>query len=180
MAASGTDLVVVERGGVLYKLTLAEIAALVGGGGSDPWTYVKLAGTAETTGTANLATALAFTPLANTHYIVEGMLMLQSAATTTGARPGISWPGGTSQETAWVLAPNSATAFVSRLWGAPTAANAAATGIAVANEGYYGKIEAQFITGASPSGNFTVTIASEIAASAARIMANSWIRYRTI
>ena len=33
MAAQGTDLVVVERGGVLYKLTATELAALGGGGG---------------------------------------------------------------------------------------------------------------------------------------------------
>jgi hypothetical protein len=36
MAAQGTDLLLVERGGVLYKLTANEIAALGGGGGGTP------------------------------------------------------------------------------------------------------------------------------------------------
>lgn len=151
-----------------------------GGGGSDPWTYVKLAETAITTVTQNTVTALGFTPAANSHYIFEGMLFLQTAATTTGARPGIAWPTGTTQDSAWMLAPNNATGFVSRFWGVPNTANAAATAIAVANEGLHGRFEGQFITGASTSGNLAITIASEIAGSEARIMANSWIRYRTI
>ena len=33
MAAQGTDLVVIERAGVKYKLTLAELVALASGGG---------------------------------------------------------------------------------------------------------------------------------------------------
>lgn len=147
---------------------------------SDPWTYVKLAQTAATTATGNTATALGFTPEANAHYIFEGMLFVQAAATTTGARPGISWPSGTVQESAWMLSPNNATAFASRFWGAPTTSNASATGVAIANEGLHARFEGQLITGASPSGSLAITIASEVAGSEARIMANSWLRWRTI
>lgn len=39
MAAQGTDLVLVERGGVLYKLTASELAALVGGSASPAFVY---------------------------------------------------------------------------------------------------------------------------------------------
>jgi hypothetical protein len=78
------------------------------------------------------------------------------------------------------MSPSSATAFVTRFWGNTSAANAASTGVAVANEGIFGMVNAMFVTGGSPSGNFTITLASEIAASEARIMANSFLRYREI
>lgn len=152
-----------------------------GSGGSDAWTYVKLSSNFTTTTTANSSTGLSFGSLApNTHYLFEGQFFLQSVATTTGARPGIIWPSGTVQETAWMLSPNNATAFASRFWGAPSTANASATGMAVINEGFFGRVEGQFVTGASPSGSLTISLASEIAGSEVRMMANSWIRYRTI
>jgi hypothetical protein len=112
--------------------------------------------------------------------LFEGFLFLQTAATTTGARPGISWPGGTVQETAWMISPGSLTAFNSRFWGAPTTQNAAATAIGAADEGMHGRFEGQFVTGASPTGALTITLATEIAGSEARIMQNSWLRWRVI
>lgn len=149
--------------------------------GSDPWTVVRLTSDFETTGTANVAvTGLSFTPAANTRYWFQAILFLQAAATTTGARPGLSWPSGTTQEVAWAMSPNSGTAFASRFWGAPTTQNAAATGVAVANEGLFGRIEGMLVTGASPSGVLQVTLASEVSGSAARVMANSILMYRTI
>lgn len=163
-----------------FAAAVALVPGFGGFGGGDPWTYVKLVSNAVTTATGNTATGLAFAPDPLSHYVVEGQLFLQAAATTTGARPGLSWPTGTTQEVGWVLAPTNATAFVSRFWGAPTGANAASTGVSVANEGIFGRIEAQFITGVSPGGSFSVTIATEIAGSEARIMANSWIRYRKL
>lgn len=149
-------------------------------GGADPWTYVKLTANFLNSTTTNTSSLLRFTPEANSFYEVEGKLFLQSAATTTGPRPGISWPTGTTQEAAWMMAPSSATAFISRFWGAPTTANAASTGVAIANEGLYGQVKAMFLTGATPAGNWTITLASEISASESRIMANSFIRYRKI
>ena len=147
---------------------------------ADPWTYIKLADNAITTSTANAPTALTFTPEPNKQYLVEGWLYLQAQATTTGARPGISWPLGTLQEAAWAMAPSNATTITSRFWGAPTAANVATVGVAVADDELFGMVNAMFVAGPSVSGDFTVTIASEINNSQARIMANSWIRYRTI
>lgn len=146
----------------------------------DPWTYVFLDTAAITTLTSDTATDLFFAPDANKRYVVEAWLYLQAAATTTGPRPGISWPTGTVQNAAMVIAPTSATAFVSRFWGNTTTANAASTGVPVANEGIFGKVEAMFVTGGSPSGNFAITIASEIAGSEARIMQNSFLRYREV
>jgi hypothetical protein len=152
----------------------------VGGSSTpEPWVYVKLASDFVTNGTANADTLLAFHPDPNTTYEIEGRFFLQAAATTTGARPGIKWPtAGVLQNAAWMMSPNSATAFSSRFWGNTAGANAASTGVAVANEGIYGQLQALLVTGGSVTGDFIVTLASEVAASDARIMANSFIRYR--
>ena len=153
---------------------------VISGGGGNDWVYVKLVSAATTTGTANSNTLLAFTPIANTMYEFEAKLFLQSAATTTGVRPGIAWPSGLTQNSAWVLSPTSQTAFASRFFGNTSTANAASTATAIINEGFYGKAEGMFVTGANPSGNLIITLASEIAASEVRIMQNSFIRYRII
>jgi hypothetical protein len=182
MPVAGTDLVLVERGGVPYKTTAQAVADLgAGGGGSDPWTYVKLASTFTTTSTDDTASGLELGSLApDTHYLFEGFLFLQSAATATGARPGISWPGGTVQETAWMISPISLVGFASRFWGAPTTQKVNAGAIGVADESTHGRFEGQFITGASPTGALEITLATEGGGIEVRIMANSWLRWRTI
>lgn len=152
-----------------------------GGGGSGDWTYVFLVANAISTVTARADTGLQFTPQANSHYEIEGKLYLQAAATTTGVRFGLKWPtASVLQNAARIESPSSATAGTLRFWGNTAAADVAATGVPVANEGIFGKIDALLRTGPAPVGNFIVTIASEIAASEARIMANSFIRYRKI
>ena len=78
-----------------------------------------------------------------------------------------------------MMSPNNATAFANRFWGNTTTANASATGVAVANEGIYSQFQGLLVMGASPSGNFQITLATEVNGSAARMMANSFIRYRT-
>lgn len=149
--------------------------------GSDPWTYVKLSSDYLVSTTTNSDSFLRFTPSASTHYVVEGMLSLQTAATTTGARPGIKWPtGGINQNIAWVTSSMSVTTFASRFWGNTTTANAASTAIGVANQSFYGKIEASFVTSPNPNGDFIITLASEVNGSVARLMTNSFIRYRSI
>ena len=177
MPVSGTDLVLVERAGVLYKATAADFSA----GGSDPWTYVKLASNATTTGTANVDTALAFTPPANSVIVFESQLFLQTAATTTGARPGLKWPtAGVLQNIARAESANSVTAGILRYWGTTATAAALATAIGVANQGFFGQVQGTLVTGATVTGNLIITIASETSGVEARIMANSWLRWRTI
>ena len=161
-------------GGLVPLLNLPSLSG-------DPWTYVKLASTATTTGTANIDTALAFAPPALSTVIFEGQLFLQAAATTTGVRPGLKWPTlGVLKNIARVESPSSATASALRFWGNTATANAAATGVSVANEGLFGQIQGTIVTGPVVTGNLIVTLASEVAASEVRIMANSWLRWRTI
>jgi len=64
-----------------------------GGGGSDPWTWVKLTADVSTTndptaGYVNV-TGLSFTATASTTYIIDYILTYQTAATTTGI--GVAW-----------------------------------------------------------------------------------------
>ncbi len=147
----------------------------------DPWTYVKLGSDfTNNTTTRNNVTGLSFTPSANTTYEIHCKFLLQADTTTTGPRPGISWPGGTTETAAVVMAPSSATAATFRFWGDPTTQDSATTGVSVINETYLGTAEAYMVMGGSPSGSFQIVLASEVAASTVRMMAGSFIRYRTV
>lgn len=160
--------------------TKGEVDALLGAVG-DPWTVVKLATTFANATTSKLpVTGLAFTPAADKTYMFKAILFVDSAATTTGARVGLSWPTGLSDNAAWVVSNNSATAFASRFFGSTATANAAATGVPVANGSSFARIEGLLTAGATPVGNVQVTLASEIAASEARVKAGSVLLYREI
>lgn len=160
----------------------ARVTALEsGGGGGDPWNYVFLEANAVSIITASVDTALQFPLEPSSQYEIEARLYLQAAATTTGVRFGIKWPSvGVLQNAARAESPSSATAATLRFWGNTASAVVAATGVAVANEGIFGKLEALMVTGPVVTGAFIVTLATEIAASETRIMANSFIRYRKI
>ena len=150
------------------------------GSGSDPWVYVALSSNFTTSAATNTnVTGLAFTPAANLRYHVEGYFLLRTATATVGARPGIAWPTGYSDGAAYMQAPNSLTA-VAMQTNTPAAgtANAASTGLAVAARSYAGQMQAILIMGASPSGTFQITLASETAATVVTMAAGSFIRYR--
>jgi hypothetical protein len=151
------------------------------GGGSDPWANVILGSdfTISTTANNNV-TGLAFTPAASKRYLVEGVLLMRTATATTGPRPGIAWPTGIDDGASYIFAPSSNTASVQRWQGAKTTQNAASTGLPTTVDSYLGEIRAYFITGASPSGNFQITLASETAAVNVTIRAGSFIRYREV
>jgi hypothetical protein len=149
--------------------------------GSDPWTVVKLGADFSTTNATNTnVTGLAFTPAINKTYYVLGCLMLRTATATVGARPGIAWPSNLTDGTARVEASTSLTASVLRSWGAKTTQNAASTGLATTTDSHFGGIEALLVTGASTSGDFQITLASETAGTSVAIRAGSFIMYRTI
>jgi hypothetical protein len=145
------------------------------------WIYLKLTADAISTATASANTLLSFLPDPNSHYEIEGKFFLESIATTTGVRPGISWPTvGLNRNVAWMISPISATTFASRFWGNTASANAASTAVPVANEGIYGEVKAMLVTAGSVTGEFAITLASEIAGSQVKINADSFIRYRKI
>lgn len=149
------------------------------GGGS--WTYVIVGSDfpVSVTGNTNV-TGFAFRPAANGLYVVEGLFLMRTATATTGPRPGIAWPTGCTDGAAQITAPNSATAFASRIVGPLTTQNAASTGLPDTTSSWAGTLWATFKAGPSVAGDFQITLASETSAVAVTMKANSWIRYRTI
>ena len=152
----------------------------------DPWTYVELASDFTTTATTDSTSTLAFTPAANTKYQFEAMLFLQTAVTTTGPQFGVTKPSaGIARYAAHSFVPTSQTANAIRNLSSSAAQaganlNAVSTGLPYANEDLLGHVEGALITGASPTGDVAITLRSETAAVEVRIMAGSWLRYRTI
>lgn len=152
------------------------------GGGGDGWTYVFLASdfTNSTTTPTNV-TGLAFTPAADTRYEIEGRFFVRAAATTTGAQIGVVWPTGIAEPSAAHLgSPSSATALTLRNVARGQTTQVAATGVPSTTLEALGLLTAILTTGASPSGTFRITLDSEVAASEARMVAGSFIRYREI
>jgi hypothetical protein len=165
-----------------YAPAAPPTSVILSTGPADSWTYVKLASDFSTTATTNQDTGMAFTADVSSHYEVEGYFYLQGAATTTGPRPGIKWPtAGVVRNVARASASSSATALVQRFWGGVAAgANAANTAVTAANVDQWGDLQAFFTTTTSVTGQFVVTLASEVSGSAAVMKAGSFIRYRKI
>lgn len=152
-----------------------------GPAGNDGWTYIRLATdfVTNTTASANV-TGLSFAPAANRRIAVEGTLLLRTATAATGARPGIAWPTGTTDGSGYVDAPNSATALQFAVRPAGTAVRADATGLPNTTGSWLSNVVAYFITGASPSGNFQITLASETTGTNVTMRAGSFIRWREV
>ena len=148
---------------------------------ADPWAYLQLASDfATSSATAVDVTGLAFTPTANTDYLVEAQLLMRTATATVGARPGIAWPtGGMTDAVAEIRASSSATAQVLVYGNSAAAVLNANTGLATTTGSFAAKVEATLLMGASPAGNFRLQLASETAGTNVTLKAGSWMRYRT-
>ena len=146
------------------------------------WTYAFLASDhTNTTTTPTDVPGLAFTPAANKRYEVEGRFFVRAAATTTGAQIGVVWPTGiVAPSAAHLGSPSSATALTLANVTRGTTGAANATGVPSTTLEALGLLTAILTTGASPSGTFKIRLDSEVAASEARMLAGSFIRYREI
>ena len=148
---------------------------------ADPWTYVKLAQdySISTTAAGNIP-GMAFTPTANTQYEFEAILLMQTAVTTTGPRPGLTWPTGMVDGV--VMIDVSSTAVARVLVNGNIAAEVVAnnTGLPVINRSYPARFVGTVIAGANPSGNVQLRLRSEIAASAVTVKAGSFLKYRVL
>ena len=151
------------------------------GGGSDPWTYVKLSSDFVTSSaTAVDVTGLAFTPTADTQYEFEAVLLLRTATATVGPRPGLAWPTGMTDGVADIYMPTSATAQVLVFGNNNAALLAAVGGLPNTTQSWPSKITGTVLAGATPSGTVKVQMASETAGTNVTVKAGSFIRYRTI
>lgn len=132
-------------------------------GGSDPWTWTKLASnsTVSTTAFASVS-GMRFTAAANTTYLIEVFGAYQTAATTTGIALTLDIPSGSVIGNNIVL--TSATAVGGTEIIADAASTGATTGVRALNTNT--PIEARFIVaiGATP-GTVQLMQRSEVAAS---------------
>jgi hypothetical protein len=143
-------------GGEYYHLTAAEHTAL----STPEWVYVKLTSDQIVSTSTSTATSLAFTPAANTLYEVEGQLWLRSGDLAVGPQPGIAWNSGNSDGVAHIETTNASTTTVLANLTNGTDGKAAATTFPSTSSSYPAQINASFKTGASPTGSFTITLAT--------------------
>jgi hypothetical protein len=139
------------------------------GGGSDPWTWIKLAAdVANSTVTLASVTGLSFTAVANTTYLVELVGTFQSAAITTGIALALDIPSGSVS--GQVIHPTSATTLGGMEQIADAATTGATTGVRAAATNV--PVLASFIvaTGAT-GGAVQLQFRSEVAASAVTMKA---------
>lgn len=150
-------------------------------GGSDPWTVIRLS--AEFPTTSNAAqniTGLAFTPTASKTYEFYATLMCRTATATVGPRPGIGWPTGCTDGVASVQMTSSATANVFANGNISASVLAPVGGVPTTTASWPAVLWGVFITGATPSGDFRLQLASETNGTQVRAMAGSFLRYREI
>ena len=151
------------------------------GGGSDPWTYLKLGSDFVTSSaTAVDITGLAFTPAASTQYEFEALLLLRTATTTVGPRPGLAWPTGGTDGVAMIDTPSSATARTLVNGNINAALLAAVGGLPNTTQSYPARIVGTFVAGGSPSGTVQIRLASETGGTNVTAKAGSYLKYRSI
>lgn len=162
--------------GATRTLTIA-----ASGGGSDPWTYVKLGSDFVTSSaTAVPITGMAFTPAANTSYEVEVCLLLRTATATVGPRPGVGWPTGLTDGVVYMQTTSAAGTVVMQNGNANAAVLGPVGGLPNTTQSYPAQMQATIIAGASPSGTFKLNLATETAATNVTAKAGSWLKYRII
>lgn len=148
-------------------------------GGSDPWTYVKLAADFTTSNVAAQNSNLFFTPSANLMYVFEGTLLIRTATATVNPRVGLSWPTGLTDGVGVVRESQAATGTPLFASGNPGAALLVAVGGLPNNTTSWPvEVSGIVIAGASPSGVVRVQLASETSGTNVTIKAGSFIRYR--
>jgi hypothetical protein len=154
------------------------------GVGADPWTFVQVNGGLDFTSSNTAAVdvpGLAFTPVANTIYEFEAMVMLRTATATVNPRLGLAWPTGLTDGVVFVQEAQVAIGAAFFATGNPNgAALIAVGGLPNNTQSWPGLIRGFVVAGAAPSGAVRVQLASETGGTNVTIRAKSWLRYRTI
>lgn len=140
------------------------------GGGSDPWTWQKLAtDVANSTVTLAPVTGLSFAAAANTTYLVEVVGAFQSAATTTGIALALDIPSGSV--IGQTLATISASTIGATEQIADNATSGTTSGVRAANA--IVPVTARFVVAVGATGGTVqLQFRSEIAASPVTMKAN--------
>ena len=174
MSVQGTDQILLDRGGALYKESVAALLS----GGVDAWVWQKLpADVANSTVALAAVTGLSFVAAANTTYLVQVFGAFQSAAVTTGIAMALDIPSGSVA--GQIIHPTSATSLGgteqiadSATTGATSGVRAAATNVPI--------FDAFVIAIGVTAGTVQLQFRSEIAASAVTMKAGLTIMGRRI
>lgn len=140
------------------------------GGGSDPWTWQKLAtDVANSTTTLAAVTGLSFVAAANSSYLVDVVGAFQSAATTTGIALALDIPSGSV--VGQLLANISTTGVGANEQIADNATTGATAGVRVAATN--APLTARFVIAVGATGGTVqLQFRSEVAGSAVTMKAN--------
>lgn len=149
-------------------------------GGADPWAYSKLAADFVTNSASAVNTGLAFTPAANKVYEFEAHILLRTATATVGPRPGIGWHTGIGDSSATIYMPTSATAESITIGNQTANMLAPVGGLPATGQSFGAKIVGLVNSGASPSGDLRIQLASETAGTNVTAKAGSFLKWREI
>lgn len=150
------------------------------GEGSDGWTDVVLANNFVTSSAAAVDTGLSIAPTLNSHIQFDAMLLVRTATTTVGPRPGLAWPTGMTDGAASITIPASLTSGLQQHGNINAAVLIGGGGLPNANQSYLAKIEGKMTAGGAPGSSLRVQLASETAGTNVTLMAGSLIRWRNI
>jgi hypothetical protein len=152
------------------------------GGGSDPWTTVKLASdfaSSVTFATPLAITGWSFTPAANKTYMIEAWALAYAASTAIGIRPGYAAMTGDIECGIYLSVPNGAAGtFIRHLYGTSVQNSASTASVSATPHLIY--MQGILISGAAPTSDFQFTLSTESAASDVTFIAGSFFRYREV
>jgi hypothetical protein len=161
--------------------TVSRAPLPTGGGGSDPWTYLKLGNNFTTSSaTAVDLTGLGFAPAVNTTYTFEALLMLKTATATVNPRTGFAWPTGMTSGVVSINQSQSVTAQLMAFGSIAAASLIAVGGLTNTTAAWPAIVYGVAVAGATPSGNIRVQMASETAGTVVTVLAGSFLKYRVV
>lgn len=172
--AGGTD------GQVLSKVAGAPGWVDPAAGGSDPWTILALAADFTTSlVAAQDVPGLSFAAIGSRRYMIEGILFLRTNTATVNPRLGFAWPTGLTDGVMSLDVAQSVSAQLMVRGNMNAALLSAVGGLPNNNQSWPAFLYGAALTGAAPSGNFRVQLASETAGTIVTIKAGSFLRYRS-
>lgn len=147
----------------------------------DSWTYLTLTSDFSTTNTTGVViTGLGFTPDANSTYIIEAMGLMRTSSTVNGSQLGIQWSTGMADGVVSIIAASTSTTVDLDYGNIGTATVKSRNGgLPATTQSYIAKLEATIVTGATPSGDTSLILASELGSSVSA-KAGTWMRYRKL
>ena len=150
------------------------------GEGSDGFTNVILGADFVTSNAAAVDTGIAVVPAANARIMFEARLLVRTAVTTVGPRPGIAWPTGMTDASGSIAIPASLTSGLAQHGNVNAPVLIGGGGLPVANASYLATINGYMLSGGAPQGSFRVQLASETAGTNVTIKAGSFLRWKAI